>query len=102
MSLVSPVRDDLAVVYERLAPVALLEALEERGIRRIPVPEEEYDALGCNILATGPGRVVVFDGAPQVAKALDEEGVEVTVVDCSQLALGDGGPTCLTRPLLRD
>ncbi|MEO5853707.1 MAG: arginine deiminase family protein [Nocardioides sp.] len=101
MSLVSPVADDLAVVYEPLAPVALLEALEERGIRWVTCSPEEYDALGTNILATGPGRVIVFDGAPDVAAALREEGVEVTVVDCSQFALGDGGPTCLTRPLAR-
>lgn len=101
MSLVSPVADDLAVVYEPMAPVALLEALDDRGIRRIACSPEEYDALGTNILATGPGKVIVFDGAPDVAAALREEGVEVTVVDCSQFALGDGGPTCLTRPLKR-
>ena len=101
MSLVSPVADDLAVVYEPMAPVALLEALDDRGIRRIACSAEEYDALGTNILATGPGDVIVFDGAPDVAAALREEGVEVTVVDCSQFALGDGGPTCLTRPLKR-
>lgn len=101
MSLVSPVAERLAVVYERLAPVALLEALAERGIRWVPVADEEYAALGTNVLATGPGRVVMFDGAPAVAAALRDQGVEVTVLAMSEFALGDGGPTCLTRPLLR-
>jgi N-dimethylarginine dimethylaminohydrolase len=101
MSFVSAVSDDLAVVFEPLAPVALLEALAERGVRRVPVAREEYDALGSNVLAVSPGHVVVFEGAPTLARALRAEGVEVTVVDCSQFALGDGGPTCLTRPLLR-
>jgi len=101
MSLVSPVAERLAVVYEPLAPVALLEALTERGIRWVAVSGEEYAALGSNVLATGPGKVVMFDGAPNVTASLRDEGVEVTVVDCSEFAVGDGGPTCLTRPLLR-
>jgi N-dimethylarginine dimethylaminohydrolase len=101
MSLVSPVAERLAVVFEPLAPVALLEALAERDIRWLPVPAEEYAALGSNVLAIGPGRVLMFDGASGVASALRDEGVDVTVVDCSEFALGDGGPTCLTRPLLR-
>ena len=101
MSFVSPVSDPLAVVYEPLAPVALLEALAERGVRRIPVSREEYDALGSNVLAVAPGHVILFDGAPTLTADLRAAGVEVTLVDCSQFALGDGGPTCLTRPLLR-
>lgn len=101
MSFVSAVSDDLAVVYEPLAPVALLEALAERGVRRIPVSREEYDALGSNVLAVAPGHVILFGGAPTLTADLRAAGVEVTLVDCSQFALGDGGPTCLTRPLLR-
>ena len=101
MSFVSAVSDDLAVVYEPLAPVALLEALAERGVRRIPVSREEYDALGSNVLAVAPGHVIIFDGAPTLTADLRAAGIEVTLVDCSQFALGDGGPTCLTRPLLR-
>ncbi|MCB0908693.1 MAG: hypothetical protein KDB63_16425 [Nocardioidaceae bacterium] len=101
MSFVSAISDDLAVVYEPLAPVALLEALAERGVRRVPVSRDEYNALGSNLLALAPGHVVIFEGAPRLTADLRTAGVEVTVVDCSQFALGDGGPTCLTRPLLR-
>ena len=47
--------------------------------RWIPVSGEEYAALGSNILATGPGRVIVFAGAPNVERALRDAGVDVTV-----------------------
>jgi N-dimethylarginine dimethylaminohydrolase len=58
--------------------------------------------MGCNVLAVRPGVVVVVDGAPKVRKALEARGVEVHAYDGTDLSLkGDGGPTCLTAPLLR-
>ena len=58
--------------------------------------------MGCNILAVRPGVVVMVDGVPAVRKALEQRGVEVHTYDGSDLSLkGDGGPTCLTAPLLR-
>lgn len=101
MSVISPVREDLAVVYEPLAPVPLLEALEQRGMRWIAVSDDEYERLGSNVLAVAPGQAVIFSGAPQVVADLEAAGVSVTVVDADQIALGTGGPTCLTRPVHR-
>ena len=101
MSVVSPVRDDLAVVYERLAPVALLQALAARGIEMISVPEEDYTSLGCNILAVAPGVVVMAEGNDATAKALRDHGVEVHTYAASEINKGEGGPTCLTRPIKR-
>lgn len=101
MSVVSPVRENLAVVYERLAPVALLQALAARGIERIPVPEEDYLSLGCNVLAIAPGVVVIAAGNDATAKALRDHGVEVHTYEASEINKGEGGPTCLTRPILR-
>lgn len=101
MSVVSPLRDDLAVVYERLAPVALLQALAARGIEMIPVPEEDYVSLGCNILAVAPGVVVMAEGNDATAKALRDHGVEVHTYAASEINKGEGGPTCLTRPIKR-
>lgn len=101
MSVISPVRDDLAVVYERLAPVALLQALQARGIQVLSLPEEDYLTLGCNILAVAPGVVVMAKGNDATAKALRDHGVEVHLYDASEINKGEGGPTCLTRPLLR-
>ena len=101
MSVVSPIRENLAVVYERLAPVALLQALAARGIERIPVPEEDYLSLGCNVLAVAPGVVVIAAGNDATAKAMRDHGVEVHTYEASEINKGEGGPTCLTRPILR-
>jgi N-dimethylarginine dimethylaminohydrolase len=101
LSVVSPVADNLAVVFEPLAPVPLLELLDERGIRRVPIDADEYETIGCNVLAIRPGVVVMADGNPNTRHALEAAGVDVHVYAASELSKGDGGPTCLTRPLLR-
>jgi N-dimethylarginine dimethylaminohydrolase len=88
-------------VYERLAPVALLQALQARGIEVLALPEEDYLTLGCNILAVAPGVVILARGNDATAKALRDHGVEVHFYDASEINKGEGGPTCLTRPLLR-
>ncbi len=101
MSVVSPIREDLAVVYERLAPVALLQALRARGIDTVSLPEADYSSLGCNILAVSPGVVVIADGNDATVKLLRDRGVDVHEYDASEINKGEGGPTCLTRPILR-
>jgi dimethylargininase len=101
MSVVSPVSEDLAVVFPPLAPVALLEALADRGVRTVAVDAEEFETQGGNVLAVRPGVVVLPDGNPRVRAALEAAGVEVHGYPASELNKGDGGPTCLTRPLLR-
>jgi N-dimethylarginine dimethylaminohydrolase len=101
-SFLSGVTPELCVVYEPLAPVRLLQDLEARGVERIAIEEDAYLGMGCNILAVRPGVVVMVDGVPEVRRALERRGVEVHVYDGSDLSLkGDGGPTCLTAPLLR-
>jgi N-dimethylarginine dimethylaminohydrolase len=101
-SFISGVADGLCAIYEPLAPVRLLQDLRERGVDWIAVGEEDYLAMGCNILAVRPGVVVMVDGVVGVRRALEARGVEVHVYDGSELSLkGDGGPTCLTQPLLR-
>jgi N-dimethylarginine dimethylaminohydrolase len=101
MSVVSPVAPDLAVVFEPLAPVPLLEMLDERGYRTVACEPDEFDAAGCNLLAVRPGVVVMADSAPRTRKALERAGVEVHSYAADEINKGDGGPTCLTRPLLR-
>ena len=102
-SFLSAVTEDLCVVFEPLAPVRLLQDLAERGFDRIAISEEDYLTMGCNVLAVRPGVVVMVDGVPGVRRALEARGVEVHVYDGSDLSLkGDGGPTCLTAPLLRE
>ena len=101
MSVVSPVREDLAVVYERLAPVAMLEDLRARGVEQLSVPEEDWLTLGGNVLAVAPGVVVLASGNDATAQALADRGCEVHVYAASEITKGEGGPTCLTRPILR-
>jgi N-dimethylarginine dimethylaminohydrolase len=101
MSVVSPVAPDLAVVFEPLAPVPLLELLADRGYRTVAADPDELDDQGCNVLAVRPGVVVMTDTAPRTRAALDAAGVEVHTYTAAEVNKGDGGPTCLTRPLLR-
>jgi N-dimethylarginine dimethylaminohydrolase len=101
MSVVSPVAPDLAVVFEPLAPVPLLELLAERGYRIVPADPDELDDQGCNVLAVRPGVAVMADAAPRTRAALEGAGVEVHTYPAAEVNKGDGGPTCLTRPLLR-
>ena len=102
MSLISPVADDLAVVYPPLAPVALMEMLADRGIRVVAVDADEYETMGCNVLAIEPRRVVMVAGNPRTRAALESAGCEVHEYDGSEISLkGDGGPTCLTAPIWR-
>jgi N-dimethylarginine dimethylaminohydrolase len=102
MSVISPISYDLAVVYEHLAPVALIELLDERGISRITVDEEEMLTQGGNILAVAPGEVVLAAGNDKVRTKLLAAGVTVHEFAGTDVAVkGDGGPTCLTQPLWR-
>jgi N-dimethylarginine dimethylaminohydrolase len=101
MSVISPIREDLAVVYEKLAPVPLLQALARRGISWVSVDDEEYLTLGCNVLAVRPGVAVIGARNHRTADKLREQGVEVHTFDSEQSDKGEGGPTCMTRPILR-
>jgi N-dimethylarginine dimethylaminohydrolase len=102
LSVISPVADDLAVVYLRLLPVGLWDLLRELGIRLIEVPDDEFPTLGCNVLAVRPGVVIVADGNPRTRSALEAAGCEVHGYPATEIGInGSGGPTCLTRPILR-
>ena len=67
LSVVSPVADDLAVVYPPLLPVGLWELLGDLGIETIAVPDDEFPTLGCNVLAVEPGVVIMAEGNPRTA-----------------------------------
>ncbi len=102
MSLVSPVADDLVLVYRRLLPVPFLEWLQDEGVRLIDVPDEEFDLQACNVLAVRPGVVVTLEGAPETRRRLETAGVEVHLYEGREISLkGTGGPTCLVRTLER-
>jgi dimethylargininase len=101
LSLLSPLADDLVVAYPPLLPARLAQLLEERGIEIIAVPDEEFDSMGTNVLALAPRVAVVVEGNPETRRRLERAGVEVAAYEGGELSKGDGGPTCLTCPLLR-
>jgi dimethylargininase len=101
LSLLSPLDADLVVAYPPLLPVRLVQLLEERSVEIVPVPDDEFETLGANVLALAPRVALVVDGNPETRRRLERAGVEVLVYEGPELSKGDGGPTCLTCPLLR-
>ena len=103
LSVISPVSDDLAVAFMPLLPAGLVELLAELRIRLLAVDMDEFETLGCNVFAVRPGVVVVAEGNPMICADLAAAGCAVHTFPARQIGLnGSGGPTCLTRPLLRD
>ena len=102
MSNLSPIDNNLFLVYSKLLPVPFIKYLIESNIKLIEVPDEEYYSMGCNVLAMAKRRVIMLEGNPITQKKLETDGVEVKTYNGSEISLkGAGGPTCLTRPLLR-
>jgi dimethylargininase len=102
LSVISPVADDVAVVFLPLLPMGLYELLRDLGYRLVEVPEEEYPTLGCNVLAVRPGVVVTADGNDETRRRLEAAGIEVHAIPLAEVGEnGSGGVTCLTRPVLR-
>ena len=102
MSLISPVDHDLAVVYSKLLPSHFQQWLLKRGLDLIEVPDEEYETMACNVLAVAPRRCIMLAGNPRTRQMLIERGVDVLEYRGEEISRkGSGGPTCLTRPLLR-
>jgi N-dimethylarginine dimethylaminohydrolase len=102
MSILSPVDKDLAVVYSSLMPIAFRELLLKRGYQLVEVPDEEFESMGCNVLALAPRQCLMVDGNPKTKAGLEKAGCRVTVYKGEEISVkGGGGPTCLTRPLYR-
>jgi dimethylargininase len=102
MSLINLVDYGAAVVYPSLLPVPLWQYLKDRGFRLIEVPDEEFETMGPNVLALAPGKCLMLDGNPITKRRLEEAGCQVLTYRGNELSLKtEGGPTCLTRPILR-
>jgi N-dimethylarginine dimethylaminohydrolase len=103
LSLISIVNDNIAVVYPPLMAVPFWQELQQRGFKLIVVPEEEFPTMGSNVLALSPRKCLMLEGNPVTKHLLEEAGCEVMTYKGNELSLkAEGGPTCLTRPILRD
>lgn len=102
LSLLSPLDDDLVVAYLPLLPVRLVQLLRELEIEIVAVPDEEFETMGPNVLALAPRVALALEGNDVTRQRLERAGVDVSVYAGDEISRkGDGGPTCLTRPLLR-
>jgi N-dimethylarginine dimethylaminohydrolase len=106
MSVISPLADDLALVHAPLLPATFYLLLKERGITMIVAPEEEFAAsngLNLNVLPISPKKVIMVEGFPKTRQAMEAAGCEVETFPADALCIAcEGGPTCLTRPVLRE
>jgi N-dimethylarginine dimethylaminohydrolase len=102
LSFLSILDEELVVASLPHLPVRLVELLHARDIRIVEVPEEEFDSMGPNVLALGPRIALALEGNPETRRRMESAGVDVRTYAGDEISRkGDGGPTCLTRPLRR-
>jgi N-dimethylarginine dimethylaminohydrolase len=102
MSMISPLDKDLSLIFRPLMPESFIIWLEGHGQAFVEVPEEEYEAMGCNVLALAPRKILMLDRLPQTKTRLQDAGCTVITYKGDEISRkGEGGPTCLTRPLIR-
>lgn len=103
LSLISLVAPRLAVVYPPLLSVPFWQTLQEQNFQFVEVPPQEFETMGTNVLALAPGRCVMLEGNPITQQRLEAVGCEVLTYRGKEISLKtEGGPTCLTRPILRE
>jgi dimethylargininase len=103
LSLISIVDEQLAVIYPPLLSVPFWQFLQEQGFHFVEVPPEEFETMGPNVLALAPGQCLMLEGNPVTQQRLMAAGCEVLTYRGQEISLkAEGGPTCLTRPLLRE
>ncbi len=102
MSILSPIDKDLTVVYSPLMPIKFRNELLKRGFELVEVPNEEFDSMGCNVLALAPRKCLMVSGNPITRNRLQSAGCTVIEYLGDEISVkGGGGPTCLTRPISR-
>lgn len=102
MSIISPLDKDLQLIYSPLMPIPFREWLLAKGMQFVEVPDSEFASMGCNVLAIAPREVVMVKGNPETKRRMEAAGCKVHVIDADAISVpGEGGPTCLTRPLMR-
>ncbi len=103
LSLISMIDDDLAVVYLPLLEAGFVQLLQERGVNLVEIPEHEFVTQASNVLVTAPRTCIMLRENPETAGRLIAAGCTVTFYDGGEISHNrTGGPTCLTRPLLRE
>jgi N-dimethylarginine dimethylaminohydrolase len=103
MSVLSPVDIKKAVLYSPLMPIHFREELLTRGYELIEVPDEEFESMASNVLAIAPGECIMVAGNTITKSRLEDAGCIVHEYIGEEISVkGGGGPTCLTRPIMRE
>ncbi|SFT98568.1 dimethylarginine dimethylaminohydrolase family protein [Halomonas saccharevitans] len=106
MSVISPLTDELYLVHPKLIPAALWTLMKSRGITLVAAPEAEFhDSLGLNlnVMPLSPGDCLMIDGFPATKAVMEQHGIRVRTFAGDALCMAcEGGPTCLTNPILRE
>ncbi len=102
LSLISMIDEDLAVVHLPLLDVGFIDLLRARGIQMVVIPENEFVTQGSNVLVTAPRKCIMLRENPVTGALLEDAGCDVTFYTGGEISHNrTGGPTCLTRPILR-
>jgi N-dimethylarginine dimethylaminohydrolase len=102
MSLISLLDEHSALVDLPWLAVETVELLKSRGFHFIPIDDSERDTLACNVLALGEKRLLAIEENAKTNARLRHAGFDLRTFPGSEVCInGSGGPTCLTRPLLR-
>jgi arginine deiminase len=102
MSFMSMLDDRTILVDLPFMAVETYQLLQSRGFKLIEIAASERDTLACNVLALGNNRLLAIEENRSTNDRLRQAGFDVRTFPGAELcANGGGGPTCLTRPLLR-
>jgi N-dimethylarginine dimethylaminohydrolase len=102
MSLMSMLDEHTVLVDLPWLAVETVELLRSRGFNFIEIEHSERDTLACNVLALGQKRLLAIEENHKTNDRLRQAGFDVRIFPGTDLCVnGGGGPTCLTRPLLR-
>jgi N-dimethylarginine dimethylaminohydrolase len=102
MSLVSLLDEKIALVDLPWLAVETVELLKSRGFSFIEIEYSERDSIACNVLSLGSKRLLAIEENSKTNAKLTHAGFDVRTFPGAELCInGGGGPTCLTRPLLR-
>jgi N-dimethylarginine dimethylaminohydrolase len=102
MSLISLLDEKTALVDLPWLAVETVELLKSRGFKFIEIDPAERDTLACNVLGLGNNRLLAIKENRKTNARLRHAGYDLRTFPGGEISInGSGGPTCLTRPLLR-
>tara|TARA_B100000029_G_scaffold507434_2_gene592054 strand:+ start:343 stop:1221 length:879 start_codon:yes stop_codon:yes gene_type:complete len=106
MSMISLLDEDLAIAKVDMLPNNLIDIFKEYKIKLINIPDNDYKkskTLAVNILCLSQRNLIMMKGYPETEDLLIKENNKLNLFDGSELCIkAEGGPTCLTRPILRE